>query len=117
MATEKEEVMEPLCNWTADNQNKPKAISFFPLWKLKDNQPIKTPTVQVAQLEQYSTDKEESVESDDPDGIEGIMEEFIVHLALGSEGTSMGWEVLLPLQQPILSTSACWWRHPDQLPI
>ena len=39
---EKEEAMEPLHTWTADNQNKPKAMSFFPLWKLKGNQPIKT---------------------------------------------------------------------------
>ena len=28
---EKEEAMEPSCNKTADNQNKPKAMSFFPL--------------------------------------------------------------------------------------
>ena len=40
---EKEEAMEPLQNWMADNQNKPKAISFFPLQKLKSNQSIKTP--------------------------------------------------------------------------
>ena len=28
---EKEEAMEPSCNQTADNQNKPKVMSFFPL--------------------------------------------------------------------------------------
>ena len=28
---EKEEVMEPLCNKTTDNQNKQKVMSFFPL--------------------------------------------------------------------------------------
>ena len=28
--TEKEEVMEPSCNWMADNQTKPKVMSFFP---------------------------------------------------------------------------------------
>ena len=27
----KEEAIEPLHNWMADNQNKPKAMSFFPL--------------------------------------------------------------------------------------
>ena len=42
---EKEEVMEPLHNRMADNQDKPKAMSFFPLQKMKGNQPIKTPTV------------------------------------------------------------------------
>ena len=34
---EKEEVMEPLHNQRADNQNKPKAMCFFPLQKLKGN--------------------------------------------------------------------------------
>ena len=67
---EKEEVMEPSCNRTADNQNKHKVMSFFPLQKLKGNQPIKAPAVQVAHLEQDSTDKEESAKSDDPNGIE-----------------------------------------------
>ena len=32
---EKEEVMEPLHNQTADNQSKPKAMSFFPLMKVE----------------------------------------------------------------------------------
>ena len=58
-------------------------MSFFPLWKLKGNQPIKTPTVWVVHLEQDSTDKKESAKSDDPDGIEDVMEEFIVCLAPG----------------------------------
>ena len=55
-------------------------MSFFPLQKLKGNQPVKTLTVQVAYLEQDSADKEESAESCDPDGIKGLTEEFIVHL-------------------------------------
>ena len=78
---EKEEAIEPLHNWMADNQNKSKMTSFFPLQKLKGNQPIKTPMVQVAHLEQDNTGKEESAKSDDPNGIEGMTEEFIVHLA------------------------------------
>ena len=78
---EKEEAMEPLCNKTSDNQNKPKAMSFFPLQKLKGNQPAKTPAVWVVHLEQESADKEESTESDNSNGIEGMMEEFILHLA------------------------------------
>ena len=32
---EKEEAMEPSCSQTADSTSKPKAVSFFPLWKLK----------------------------------------------------------------------------------
>ena len=72
---EKEEAMEPLHNQMADNQNKPKAMSFFPLQKSKGNQPVKTPTVWVVHLEH------DSAESDDPNGTEGMMEEFIVHLA------------------------------------
>ena len=47
---------------------------------LKDNQPAKTLAVWVVHLEQESADKEESTKSDDPNGIEGVMEEFIVHL-------------------------------------
>ena len=61
--------MEPLHNQAADNQNKPKAMSFLPLQKLKGNQPVKTPTVCVVHLEQDSPDKEESAESDNPNAI------------------------------------------------
>ena len=56
-------------------------MSFLPVQKLKGNQPIKIPMVWVMHLEQDSADKEESAKSDDPNGIEGMMEEFIVHLA------------------------------------
>ena len=78
---EKEDAMETLHNKTTDNQNKPKVMSFFLLQKLKGNQPTKTPAVQIAHLEQHSADKEESTKSDDPNRVEGMMEEFIVHLA------------------------------------
>ena len=78
---EKEEVLEPSHNWMADNQNMPKVMNFFPLWKLKGNHPTKTPAVWVVCLEQESADEEEGTEGDDPNGIEGMMEQFIVHLA------------------------------------
>ena len=55
-------------------------MSFFPLQKLKDTQPVKTLVVWVAHLEEDGSDKE-SAESDDPNGIEGMTEEIIVHLA------------------------------------
>ena len=40
-----------------------------------------TPSTQMAHLEKESTDKEECVDSKDPDGIKGITEKFIVCLA------------------------------------
>ena len=78
---EQEEVMEPSHGQTAATTSKPKAMSFFPLWKLKGSEPTKTPALQVAHLEEEDTDKEECTESKDPDSIEEVTEEFIVHLA------------------------------------
>ena len=78
---EKEEVMEPSHSQMANNTSKPKAMHFFPLWKLKDTQPAMTPAVWVVHLEEKITKKEGGAESEDPNGIEGMTEEFIVHLA------------------------------------
>ena len=62
--------------------SKPRTISFFPLRKLKGNQPFsKKPTVSLVQLEEEDADDGEDPESDNPDGIEGVMEEFMVWLA------------------------------------
>ena len=69
---EKEEALEPSCSKTADSTSKPKAMSFFPLRKLKGTQPARTPAVKVAHLEEEGTNKEEGAESEDPNGIEGI---------------------------------------------
>ena len=77
---EKEEVIEPSCSQTADSTSKSKVISFFPLQKLKGTQPGRTPAVQLMHLEE-NADKEKGTENKDPDDIEGITEEFIVHLA------------------------------------
>ena len=50
--------------------------------KLKGNQLLsKKPTVHLAQLEEKDADDGEDPESDDPGGIEGVMEEFMVQLA------------------------------------
>ena len=74
--------MEPSQSQTADNTAKPKATSFSPLWKLKGTQPaVKMPAVCLAHLEEESAKKDEGVDSEDPDGIKGVMEEFMVHLA------------------------------------
>ena len=42
---EKEEVMEPSQNQTANKPSKPKATSFFPLQNLKGTQPTEIPVV------------------------------------------------------------------------
>ena len=73
--------MGPSHTQTAATTSKPKVMSFLFLWKLKGSQPTKSPSVQVAHTEEEGTKKEECVDSEDPDGIEGISEEFIVHLA------------------------------------
>ena len=82
--TEKEDSIE--LSWssriqTADGPSKPRTTSFFPLRKLKGNQPFsQKPVIQLAQLEEEDTDDGEDPESEDPDGIEGVMEEFMVQL-------------------------------------
>ena len=67
---------------TADGPSKPRTTSFFPLRKLMGKQPFsKKPAIWLAQLEEEDADDGEDLESDDPDGIEGVMEEFVVWLA------------------------------------
>ena len=69
----KEDSMELSLNQTADNTAKPKATSFFPLWKLKGTQPaVKIPAVCLAHLEEEIAEKDEGVDSEDPDSIEGV---------------------------------------------
>ena len=75
---------------TADGPSKPRPTSFFPLRKLKGNQPFpKKPAIWLAQLEEEDADNSEDQESDDPDGIEGVMEEFMVQLARAVKDTQM----------------------------
>ena len=80
---EKEEVMEPSHSQTAatTTTSKPMATSFFSQQKLKGSQHTKTPAVWVAHLGEEDANKEECTHSEDPGGIEGITEEFIVCLA------------------------------------
>ena len=66
---------------TVDGPSKPRTTSFFPLRKLKGNQPLsKKPTVHLAQPEEEDADDSEDPASDDPGGIEEITEEFMVQL-------------------------------------
>ena len=73
--------MEPSLSQTTDKTNKPKAMSFFPLQKLKGTKPIKTPAKRAVHLEEEGSDEEAGTKSEDPDRIDGVTEEFIVHLA------------------------------------
>ena len=53
--------------------------TFFPLQKLKRTQPaLKTPAMHLAHLEEESAEKDKEVESEDPNGINRVMEEFMV---------------------------------------
>ena len=56
--------------------------SFLPLQKLKGNQPApKASAMHLAHLEEEGTGRDEDEGSNDPYGIDGVTEEFIVHLA------------------------------------
>ena len=73
-----------------DNTAKSKVTSFFPLCKLKGTQPaLKTPAVHLVYLEEESAKKDKEVESKDPNGINGVMEEFMVHLMRAMKDTPM----------------------------
>ena len=64
---------------TSYGPSKPRTTSFFSLRKLKDNQPLsKKPAVHLAQLEEEDADDGNDPESDDPNGLEGVTEEFMV---------------------------------------
>ena len=103
---EKKEVMELLHSQMADNQPKPKAMSFFPFQKLKGTQPVKISAVQVVHLEEDGSDKEESAKSDNSNGIEGMTEEFIVHLTQAVKEAQQ--DTTIAVAQNILSMSAHW---------
>ena len=78
----KEDSMEPSWSQTANKTTKPKVTSFFLLWKLKGTQPsVKTSAVCLAHLEEENTEEDEEVHSKDPNVIEGVIEEFMLHLA------------------------------------
>ena len=73
-----------------DGSSKPRTTSFFPLRKLKGSQPFpKKPTICLVQLEEEDTDNGGDPESNDPNGIEGVMEEFMVRLARAVKAAQM----------------------------
>ena len=64
--------------------------SFFPLRKLKGSQPFpKKPAIWLAQLEEEGADDGEDPGSDDPDGIEGVTEKFMIWLARAVKDAQM----------------------------
>ena len=69
-------------NQVTNTPPKPRATHFFPLKKLKGNQPIpKKPTVHLVYLEEEDASGNEDQESDNPGRIVEFMEEFMVCLA------------------------------------
>ena len=82
---EKEDTIE--LSWSprapaTDGPSKPRATSFFTLRKLKGNQPFtKKPAMHLTQLEEEDANNGKDPESDDPDGINGVTEEFMGRLA------------------------------------
>ena len=73
-----------------DGPSKLRATSFFPLRKLKGSQLFtKKPTIRLAQFEEEGTNNSEDPESDDPDGIEGVTEEFMVRLTRAVKDAQM----------------------------
>ena len=76
---------------TADGPPKPRTTSFFPLRKLKGNQPLlKKLAVCLAHLEEEDAGNDEDLESDDPGRIEGVTEEFMVCLARAVKDAQAG---------------------------
>ena len=82
---DKEESMELFqtpCGQVIDNTTKPKATSSFPLWKLKGNQPVsKMAAVHLVHLEEKGPKRGEEEEIKDPDHIDRVTGEVMVHLA------------------------------------
>ena len=89
-AKKEDSIEVPQCSkaQVTDAPPKPRATSFFPLRKLKGNQPIlKKPAVHLAHLEEEDASDDEGQKSDDPSGIEGVTVEFMVCLARAVKDT------------------------------
>ena len=73
-----------------DGPSKPRTTNFFSLRKLKSSQPFpKRPAIWLAQLDEEDADDGEDPESDDPDGIKGVTEGFMVWLARAVKDAQM----------------------------
>ena len=64
------------------NRHNPRDVLTILEKQYNNGQPmVKMPAVCLAHMEEESHKKDEVVDSEDSDGIEGVMEEFMVHLA------------------------------------
>ena len=64
-----------------DSTTKQKTTSFFPLQKLKGNQPVpKMAAMHLVHLEEESAERDEEVEIKDPHSIDRVTEEFMVQI-------------------------------------
>ena len=79
---EKEGSMELSQSQATDNTAKPRTTSFFPFRSSRG------PSQQLKHLEEESAIDEE-VEGKNPNGIDGVMEEFMVHLARAVKGAQV----------------------------
>ena len=92
--------MEPSHHLPVASTSKPWVISFFPLLKLKGSQSAMTPSAWVVHLEEENTNKEECINSEDPDGIKGCNQRVHCMPCQSCEGCSADGEALLSLWQP-----------------
>ena len=77
-------------NQMTDKTSKPRMTSFFSLKKLKGTQPaLKTPATCLVHLEEDSAEKDKEAESEDPDSIDRVTEEFMVHLVWAVKDAQM----------------------------
>ena len=90
---EKEDLIElprSFRNQLMDCPSKPRPTSFFPLRKLKGSQLFpKKAAIWLAQLEEEDADDGEEPESNNPDGIEGVTEDFMVQLIKAVKDTQV----------------------------
>ena len=102
--------MELSHSQTTNKPSRPKVMDFFPLQKLKGTQPTRTLAMGVVCLGV-------GAKSRNPDGIKGMVEEFVVCLAGVVGGQRDGGRATIAVVQIISSTGVCSWGHLDWLPI
>ena len=105
------------CSQVIDNTTKPKTTSFFPLQKLKGNQPVsKTAAMHLVHQEEESPEREEEDKPKDPDHIDGVTEELMVHLAWTVKDTQVEEKCCYHCSSPSTSSAiAQWWEPPRRI--
>ena len=94
-----------------DNAPKPWPTSFFPLQKLKGNQPApKAPALQLVHLEEEGARRDENKGSNDSDRIDWVTKEFIVCLARAVKDAQTEQKCCYHCSSPEHSICKCLWR-------